>query len=134
MLCLPQRPVVVDASNPLTVTELGGVGFPNLLAVENVTYTRVGDELTRYCGVWCDRVEVIYSHGYGNVPDDVLGVVLDVASRVVANPSGMLRSVSIDDYTRVFATEGLGAGSGLTEANKLALAAYKRAPRSAVLS
>ncbi|ETK36131.1 hypothetical protein [Microbispora sp. ATCC PTA-5024] len=131
VLYLPQRPVVVDADHPLTVTELGGVGYPNLLAVDNVTFTRLADELTRYCGWWTDRVQVTYSHGYASIPDDIVGVVLDVAARSMTNTMG-LRTVTIDDYTRTYANETLG--TTLTQQNRDALAAYRRPARSAVLS
>lgn len=130
-LYLPQRPVLVDDDYTLTVTELGDVGLPDLLLADGLTFTRLGDELTRDCGVWSSRVQVTYSHGYDMVPDDILAVVLDVASRSVSNPSG-LRSVSIDDYSRTFANETLG--TSLTEANRQILAGYRRTPRSAVLS
>lgn len=131
VLYLPQRPVIVDDTHDLSVTELGDTGLPDLLLADGLTFTRCAEELARDCGVWADRVQVTYSHGYASVPDDILAVVLDVASRSISNPTG-LRSVSIDDYSRTFANETLG--TSLTEPNRQALAAYRRTPRSVVLS
>lgn len=129
---LPQRPAVVDADNPITVVELEEYGTAQLTLVDNLTYTRRRDELRRRCGWFSPRVQVTYSHGYTNVPDDIVGVVLDLAGRSMTNPAG-LRSVAIDDYTRTYATETLGAGS-LTDANKSALANYRRGATSLRLS
>ncbi len=131
VLYLPQRPVIVDDTHDLTVTELGDAGLPDLLLADGITFTRCAEELTRDCGVWAARVQVTYSHGYASVPDDILAVVLDVAARSTSNPAG-LRSVSIDDYSRTFANETLG--TSLTDANRQALAGYRRTPRSVVLS
>lgn len=73
-------------------------------------------------------VEVTYTHGWGEVPDDVRAVCLDLASMSVTNP-GYLREydVSIDDYQRrkVFAAESLGSGT-LSEAHREMLAPYRR--------
>lgn len=129
---LPQRPVVTGAGHPLTVVELAEYGTAELSATEHLTYTRLDDELRRRCGTWSPRVQVTYSHGYTNVPDDIVAVVLDIAGRALTNPAG-LRSVSIDDYTRTFATETVG-GPALSEANRQALAGYRRAPATVRLS
>lgn len=73
-------------------------------------------------------VEVTYTHGWAEVPDDVRAVCLDLASMSVTNP-GYLREydVSIDDYQRrkVFAAESLGSGT-LSEAHREMLAPYRR--------
>ncbi|MGW4663184.1 hypothetical protein [Streptosporangium sandarakinum] len=129
---LPQRPVVVSDDHPMTVVELEEYGTAELTLREHLVYTRRGDELRRRSGWFSPRVQVTYSHGYTNVPDDIVAVVLDVASRSLTNPAG-LRSVAIDDYTRTYATETLGAGA-LTDANKAALASYRRGATSLRLS
>jgi hypothetical protein len=73
-------------------------------------------------------VEVTYTHGYAEIPDDVRAVCLDLAAMTVVNP-GYLREydVSIDDYQRrkVFAAESLGSGA-LSDAHKEALSDYRR--------
>lgn len=127
VLTLPQRPAVVDGTNPLTVVEIGEFGGIDVPMVEDRDYSRLGNELTRgypwwwssterlmgwprsrFSGVWAPRVRVTYSHGYATVPDDVQSVVLDVASVLYDNPTG-LRSISIDDYSETKAVELLGA-------------------------
>ncbi|MFB4280844.1 hypothetical protein ACBJ59_36530 [Nonomuraea sp. MTCD27] len=124
VVVLPQRPVVVDVDNPIEVVELAEYGGGNLDGTDGVTYTRFQDQLQRYCGTWSPRVQVTYSHGYATVPGDVLAAVLDIAGRSLTNPSG-LRSVTIDDYSRTYASETFG-GASLSEANKLTLANYRR--------
>lgn len=129
---LPQRPVVVDEDNPITVVELAEYGRAALTMREDLTYRRYQDELRRYCGTWSPRVQVTYSHGYATVPGDIVAAVLDIAGRSLTNPSG-LRSVTIDDYSRTYASETFG-GASLSAANKLTLANYRRAAATTRLS
>jgi hypothetical protein len=136
---LPQRPLVMDGSNPLTVTELGEFGGIDVPMIENRDYSRIGNELTRGypwwwnntqrlmgyprtrpLGVWAHRVQVTYSHGYTTIPDDVVSLVLDAASVLYDNPTG-LRSLSIDDYTETKAAEVLGTAMVQSIRDKLAL-------------
>lgn len=142
LLYLPQRPVVVDEQHPLTVIELYGMTNEEFPAIEGRDYTRVGIELTRgepwwvptrlmgwprmrQQGIWADRVRGEYSHGYqdGELPDDILDVVLDLASMNCSNPQG-LRQESIDDYSRTFAAETIG-GAQLSDDQKAALNPYR---------
>lgn len=140
VLYLPQRPVVVDATHPLTITELFGIANVEYPALEGRDYTRVGSELTRGHpfyeptrfmgfpfmrpqGVWSERVRVLYSHGYTTVPDDILDIVLDLATMNVSNP-GNLRDEAVDDYKRTFASETIG-GAQLTADHKEALRPYR---------
>lgn len=145
-LKLPQRPAVVDAQNPLTVVELADFTGIEYQAIEGRDFTRIGNELTRgypwygartrlmgwpfnrTLGVWTTRVRVTWSHGYQTVPDDIEDVVLDLAAMNLTNPQG-LRSESIDDYSRTFASETIG-NSQLTPDHKLALRPYKRTAHS----
>jgi hypothetical protein len=69
-------------------------------------------------------VQVTYTHGWDEIPDDVRGVCLDLAASTVSNP-GMLRQESIDDYSRTLAAESLGLGS-LTASHKTLLGDYRR--------
>lgn len=69
-------------------------------------------------------VEVTYTHGFDEVPDEVRGVCLDLASATLSNPA-MLRQEAIDDYSRTFAAESLGLG-GLSDTHKQLLANYRR--------
>jgi len=129
VLTLPQRPAVVDGSNPLTVVEVGEFGGIDLTLVEDRDFSRIGNELTRgypwwwndgqrlmgyprsrALGVWAPKVRVTYSHGYTTMADDLVALCLDVAQALYSNPDG-LRSVTLDDYSETRATELLGAGS-----------------------
>jgi hypothetical protein len=140
VLRLPQRLLVLDDAHPLTVVELFGITNVEYTALEGRDYTRIGTELTRGeawwaptrlmgfpwlrpQGVWAQRVQVTYSHGYAEIPDDIVDVVLDLASMAMTNPQG-LRSESIDDYSRTFAAETIG-GPQLTAEHKEALRPYR---------
>lgn len=120
-LVLPQRPVV-------SVSQVR----VNSLILQD--WVLSGDRLIR-TGGWRrlpgtttypdpGLVEVTYTHGWTEVPDDIRAVCLDLASMTVANP-GWLREVSIDDYRRVFASESLGSGT-LSAAHREMLSDYRR--------
>ncbi|MGW1160365.1 hypothetical protein ACWD48_19535 [Streptomyces sp. NPDC002519] len=147
ILRLPQRPLVLDDVHPLTVVELFGISDVEYEALEGRDFTRVGSELTRGeawwaptrlmgwpwlrpQGIWAQRVRVTYSHGYTDVPDDIVDVVLDLAAMGMTNPQG-LRSESIDDYSRTFAAETIG-GPQLSAEHKEALRPYRVAAFSVV--
>ena len=140
VLRLPQRPLVLDDTHPLTVVELFGIANVEYTAFEGRDFTRIGTELTRGeawwaptrlmgfpwlrpQGIWAQRVRVTYSHGYAEIPDDIVDVVLDLAQMSMTNPQG-LRSESIDDYSRTFAAETI-AGAQLTPEHKDALRPYR---------
>lgn len=120
-LKLPQRPVV----------SVGQVRIGNLVLRD---WVLSGDRLLRNGGwhglpvttMYPDPglVEVTYTHGWEDVPDDVRAVCLDLASMTLTNPAG-LREVAIDDYRRVFAAETLGAGT-LSAAHKEMLGEYRQ--------
>jgi hypothetical protein len=82
--------------------------------------------------VWAPKVRVTYSHGYEEVPDDIVDVVLDLATMNLSNP-GNLREVAIDDYRQVFASETIG-GARLSRSHKEDLRPYRRAAFSVVQS
>lgn len=140
VLRLPQRPLTVDDQHLLTVVELFGMTNEEYVAVEGRDFTRIGTELTRGeawwaptrlmgwpwlrpQGIWAQRVRVTYSHGYAEVPDDIVDVVLDLAAMGMTNPQG-LRSEAIDDYSRTFASETIG-GAQLAPEHKEALRPYR---------
>lgn len=140
ILTLPERPLVVDGANPLTVVELGDFGDLDFTAVEGRDYVRLGNELTRGhplwwttrlmgwpfnrpLGVWAPRVRVTYSHGDATIPGDVISVVLDVAQMMYANPAG-LRSFTTPEYSETYATEVLGRNT--VQGIKAALSATGR--------
>ncbi|MFF9279515.1 hypothetical protein [Streptomyces griseosporeus] len=140
VLTLPQRPVVVDAGNPLTVVELvDGAGL-EIPAVEGRDFLRYGAELhrgeawptsrlmgwpRRYpTGIWADRVKVIYSHGYLEVPDEIVGIVLDLAAASLSNPR-RLRSEASGQVSVTYTVETFGTGS-LTSDHRAILRDFKR--------
>lgn len=141
VLRVPQRPLVADASNPLTVVELNGLAAIEYPCVEGRDFIRLGSELTRGdpwyaptrlmgwpwnrpAGVWAPQVRVTYSHGYVEIPDDIVDVVLDLAAMDLSNPEN-LRSVAIDDYQRTFASETIGSAQ-LSRGHKEALRSYRQ--------
>lgn len=140
VLRVPQRPLVVDGTHLLTVVELADFGGFELPLVEGVDYVRLGDKLTRgyptygttrlmgwpwtrVLGVWAPRVRLTYSHGHTSVPDDIMDIVLDLATTNVTNIAG-LRSESIDDYAVTYATETVGSARLNTD-HKDALRPYR---------
>ncbi|MGI5161395.1 hypothetical protein [Microbispora sp. CA-102843] len=140
VLRVPQRPLVVDEAHPLTVVELGEFGAPEMTLVEDRDYTRLGNELTRgypynpstrlmgwpwnrVRGVWAPRVRLTYSHGYAEVPEDIVDIVLGLATLNISNPEN-LRTEQIDDYSRTFARETVGNAS-LTADDKDVLRSYR---------
>ena len=120
-LVLPQRPVV-------------SVGEVKVNALVLADWVLSGDRLLR-TGGWRylpgtssypdpGVVQVTYTHGWEDVPDEVKAVCLDLASSTLSNPS-MLRQEAIDDYSRTFATESVGLGV-LSGTHKELLADYRR--------
>lgn len=149
VLVLPQHPLFADASHPLTVVEVADFSGVEWEAVEDRDFTRFGNELTRghpwqaptrlmgwpwsrVQGVWADRVRVTYSHGYQEVPDDILDVVLDLAATNLTNPQG-LRSETVGGESITYASETIG-NAKLTRQHKEDLRPYRRAAFSVVPS
>ena len=120
-LVLPQRPVV-------SVSEVK----VNALVLND--WVLSGDRLLRTGGwrylpgtsTYPDPgiVQVTYTHGWDEIPDEVRAVCLDLAASTVSNP-GMLRQESIDDYSRTLAAESLGLGA-LSETHKSLLGDFRR--------
>lgn len=146
VLRLPQRPLFVDGDHPLTVFEIpDGTGI-EVPAVEGRDFIVQGNELqrgsplyapTRYMGwpfnrplgIWADRVKVIYSHGEQEIPEDLLGVCLDLAAATVTNPR-RLRSASAGATSETYTVETFGTGS-LTSDHRQTLRDYMRSTYSA---
>jgi hypothetical protein len=144
VLRLPQRPVVVDDAHPLTVVEIvDGTGL-EIPAISGRDFVRKGSELhrgeswptsrlmgwpRRYpAGIWADRVRVTYSHGELEIPDDVIGICLDLASASLSNPN-RLRSETSGATSVVHTVETFGTGSLTSDHIKL-LRRYKRSTMS----
>lgn len=142
VLRVPQYPLVVDDAHPLTVVEVADFSGVEWTAIENRDYSRIGNELTRgypwqapnrlmgwpwnrALGIWGPKVRLTYSHGYDEIPDDIVDVVLDLATMNLSNPEN-LRQVAIDDFQRTFASETIGSAK-LTPQHKEDLRPYRRA-------
>ncbi|MGW5582874.1 hypothetical protein [Streptomyces sp. NPDC003857] len=149
VLRLPQYPLVVDGTHPLTVVEVADFSGVEWEALENRDYSRIGNELTRGYpwqaptrlmgwpwnraqGIWAPKVRITYSHGYGEVPEDIMDIVLDLATMNLSNPEN-LRQVGIDDFQRTFAAETIGSAA-LTKDHKDALRPFRRPAFSVVTS
>lgn len=141
VLRLPQYPLIVDGAHPLEVVEVADFSGIEWEAIESRDYSRLGNELTRGYpwqaparlmgwpwnraqGIWSPTVRVTYSHGWAEVPDDIVDIVLDLATMNLSNPEN-LRQVGIDDYQRTFASETIGSAA-LTKDHKDALRPFRR--------
>lgn len=71
----------------------------------------------------CAAVSVTFTHGYAQVPGDVVAVVLTAAARVLNNPED-LRQETVGSLSRTYAAETIGAS--LSAADKDLLARYRR--------
>lgn len=143
-LVVPQRPLVVDASNPLTVVAMDDLGQHPVTLTEGVHYRRLGDTLSiRYrsnwqprihaatgyagrvqpwpLGVWAPLVKLTYSHGYPVCPDWLTTIALETAATYATNPAG-LRSETVGQITLTYAQESLKAPHELVDTLRSKLA------------
>ena len=75
------------------------------------------------------RAVVTWTHGYPVVPDEVLGLVLDVAARACVNPKN-LRQESTGQRSVTFASETLATSLAQVEIDKLQRYRPQRTPTS----
>lgn len=138
-LVLPQRPIVVDDTHPLTVVELPDVGVAGVTVTDGLHFRRVGNRLIKQwrsrsmpmvrtrghleyaavpSGIWSPWVRVTYSHGYAitaDVPAEWTAMVLDAAATRATNPTG-LRSVALDsEVTLTYSGESISAPRTLVD-------------------
>ncbi|MDT7847196.1 hypothetical protein [Streptomyces justiciae] len=148
VLALPQRPLFVDADHPLTVVEIVDGSGLEVPAVEGRDFVIMGSELHRGeswpasrlmgwprrwpTGIWADRVRVTYSHGHQEIPDDIVGICLDLAAATVSNPN-RLRSETAGQTSVVHTVETFGTGSLTSDHEKL-LRKYMRSVMSVTQS
>ncbi|MFG3585132.1 hypothetical protein [Streptomyces sp. NPDC047990] len=135
VLKLPQRPVTVNDLHPLTVMELPDGSGVEVPAVEGRDFVRQGSELQRgqpyYAatrtmgypwgrplGIWAGQVRVTYSHGYQEIPDDIVGVCLDLAAATLSNPN-RLRSEGVGGESVTYTVETFGTGSLTSDHRRL---------------
>ncbi len=104
---LPQRPVTAVSS--VSVTE--PFAAARTVAAGDYVWRQGGLLLSRAPGHWggpAAEVSVTYSHGFAAIPDDIRGVCLTAAARLMANPEA-IRSEQVGNYS---VTHG-GAGGDL---------------------
>ena len=145
ILVLPERPVIVDAQNPLSVAELDVHGNP-WPSVEGQFWFRQGDRLIRQWptqwvptmqvpwvreqtrlwaplrppGVWSARVRVTYSHGYRGaweLPPGLQPLVLSAAAQIAVNPQ-MLREEKVGGVDLTYGLESMRSHSSLVDSIK----------------
>jgi hypothetical protein len=116
LLRLPQRPVT--AVN--TITAAGG---------DTVGFTwHAGDTLTLAAVPAAGWVDVNYDHGYDDVPDDIVGVVCNIAGRAFGTPSdeGGYQSETIGTYSYAMGVAAAAGASGLLNDERAILDRYTR--------
>ncbi|MGW6920845.1 hypothetical protein ACWGA9_06110 [Streptomyces sp. NPDC054950] len=109
----------------------GGIILPlrPVVAVLNVTQDGApvdfywDDEDERLSVSGCAPVSVTFTHGYAEVPGDVLAVALTAAARVLNNPRD-LRQETVGSESFTYAAETIGAS--LSQADKDLLGDYRR--------
>lgn len=120
-LTLPQRPVI-----EVTRVEAvgGGEGLPDFALTDwtfdGIDTIRLGDGavIINLPEAWWDEdgypgtYRVTYSHGWEQVPGDVLAVVCAMATRALANPNN-LRSETVGSYSVTYAVPATGDQLGL---------------------
>lgn len=72
-------------------------------------------------------VEVTYTHGYAEVPDDVVATVCAMALRQLAAPATAgLRSVTVGGYSESYADAYTSGSMLLTDSDRMVLNRYRR--------
>lgn len=133
---LPQRPVTAVTS----VVAIGGDGLPDVPLVDwiwdGTDQIRVGEGsfIINLPAVWWDddgypgTFRVTYSHGYAEVPADVVAVVCGMVLRTLTAPTmaGGVRSETIGPYSYQLDAAGTGLTVMLTQADRDSLKRYRR--------
>jgi hypothetical protein len=100
---LPERPVI----------EVGNITLDGTL-IEPSSFTVTGSTLIR-SGGWGGSaavVEVVYTHGYEPIPEDIRAVTLQLAARMLFNPLG-IRQEGIGTYSVTYSGESVGDADGV---------------------
>jgi hypothetical protein len=119
-LVLPERPVV---------------GQPELAGHATSDYVdRGGGILDRRRGIWPATVEVTYSHGYREIPADLVTACLSIAARLYErnDAARAISSETIGSYSVSYARSAVAAGELATDERRL-LARYRRTVMAARL-
>jgi hypothetical protein len=116
LLRLPQRPVT--AVNTITAVDGDTVGFT----------WHAGDTLTLSAIPAVGWVDVNYAHGYDDVPDDIIGVVCNIAARAFGIPAdeGGYQSETMGSYTYAVGAAAAAGAAGLLNDERAILDRYTR--------
>lgn len=136
-LILPNGPVIAVGA----ITGPGGTAYASS-AYEvdrsgRVTHSRLGgpsyEGYGRGRSNWCSgNYEIVYTHGYDVIPDDVIAAVCMVAAGATAGTFGV-GSESLGSYS-VTMQSGAGSGVALTDEVKGMLKPYRHAPTSVLMA
>lgn len=135
LITLPQRPVTGVSS----VVAVGGDGLPDVPLVDwiwdGLDTVRVGEGsfVINLPAIWWDddgypgTYRVTYSHGYGQVPADVVAVVCGMVLRTLTAPTmaGGVRSETIGSYSYQLDAAGTGLSVTLSQDDRKTLARYR---------
>jgi hypothetical protein len=133
---LPQRPVTAVAS----VVAIGGDGAPDVTLVDwiwdGVDQVRIGEGsyIINLPAVWWDddgypgTYRVTYSHGFEDVPADVVAVVCGMVMRTLTAPTmaGGVQSETIGPYSYRLDAAGTGLSVMMSQGDRDALKRYRR--------
>lgn len=94
----------------LPVTAVSSITVGGTLWTEGTDYYWYGDTgmvrlVNRWWGTTPSSVDVVYSHGYTTDPDEVRGVCLSIAARMLENPLGLTQQ-DIGPHGQAVDTEG----------------------------
>lgn len=125
---LPQRP----ADKPTVIAEFGGAALPasawwwggiGVVEFGSPSWVANGPTVSRHPRT----VEVTYSHGYTEIPGDVVAVVCQMVGRVILSDAAPgLRSESIDDYQYQLGGGIVSGAVALVPEERQALDRYRR--------
>jgi hypothetical protein len=103
----------------------------NALTSDDFDWSESG-YLERRTGTWSTRprqIVVELTHGYAEIPDDLIGAAVAIAARASSSPSGSVREQT-GPFARDFGqVNGVAGGIALLEQEKDILSRYKLPPR-----
>lgn len=132
---LPQRPVLavndisVRLPNSLTESTIPGWywdGSDEVWLTDGGTIINLAEELLFVMEWQTPECQVNYTHGYDTVPDDVVGVICSMVTRIVTAPGlGGVISENVGEYSYRLSDAAAQGPMSLTQAEKDALASYR---------
>ena len=133
---LPQRPVTAVTS----VVAIGGDGAPDVTVIDwiwdGIDQIRIGEGsfVINLPAIWWDddaypgTYRVTYSHGYEEVPADVVAVVCGMVMRTLTAPTmaGGVRSETVGPYSYQLDAAGTGISVMMSQADRDVLKRYRK--------